>query len=134
MTQVAIVLNAKGYMLRSGGAAEGADAAFESGAGDAKQIFRPKDATPEAIEVASRFHPAWDKCNDYVRKLHGRNAQIILGRDLDSPVEFVICWTPGGKIIGGTGLGIRIAEHYKITVKNLYKSEILEEIIGQYIK
>jgi hypothetical protein len=131
MIEVAKALNSEGYILRSGGA-EGADTAFANGAKEAKQIFRPKDATPEAIEEASKFHPAWHNCNGYVRKLHGRNAQIILGRDLDEPVKFTMLWTPGGKTIGGTGLGIRISDHYKITIKNLYDPEILNEILVQY--
>ncbi|MHA2280124.1 MAG: hypothetical protein ACXAC5_04510 [Promethearchaeota archaeon] len=131
MTEIAKILNSEGYILRSGGA-EGADTAFKNGAGDAWEVFRPKDATPEAIEEASKFHPAWHNCNDYVRRLHGRNAQIILGRDLDKPVEFTMLWTPGGKTIGGTGLGIRISDHHKITIKNLYDPEILNEILVQY--
>jgi len=131
MTEIARMLNLEGYTLRSGGA-DGADTAFKNGAGDAWEVFRPKDATPKAVEEASKFHPAWDKCNDYVRKLHGRNAQIILGRDLSKPVDFTMLWTPGGKTIGGTGLGIRISEHYKITIKNLYKPETLKEVLEQY--
>jgi len=131
MTEMAKILKSQNYILRSGGA-EGADTAFANGAEDAKEIFRPKDATPEAIEEASKFHPAWHNCNDYVRKLHGRNAQIILGKNLDKSVEFTILWTPGGKTIGGTGLGIRISEHYGITIKNLYKQDVLEQVLVQY--
>jgi hypothetical protein len=122
MTKVALRLDKRGYVLRSGGA-EGADTAFENGASK-PEIFRPRHATPEAIEIASKIHPAWHHCNDYVRKLHGRNVQILLGLNLNAPVEFVICWTPGGKTIGGTGLALRLAEERGIRVYNLFKGVI----------
>lgn len=118
MEGVAKMLVAKGFGLRSGGA-EGADTAFERGAGSKKEIFRPKHANAAAMKIASEHHPAWFNCNDYVRKLHGRNAQIILGEDLSYPVEFVICWTPKGNEVGGTALGIRIAKSHNIPVFNL---------------
>jgi len=123
MTRLARILSRQGYILRSGGA-EGADTAFANGA-EKKEIFRPKDATPEAIKIAMDIHPAPQHCNDYVRKLHGRNVQIILGKDLDKPVEFVLCWTPGGKTIGGTGLGIRLADREGITIYNICNKDDL---------
>ena len=132
MTLVAEKLATLGYILRSGGA-QGADSAFEKGAGLAKEIFRPKHATAEAIEIASKFHPAWHNCNDYVQKLHGRNSQIILGLSLDKPVDFLLCWTPGGKGIGGTGMGISIASHYNIPIKNLFDEKTLEEVRYTYL-
>lgn len=132
MTKVAKRLATMNYTLRSGGAA-GADTAFENGAGRLKQIFRPRDATAEAIRLASEFHPAWHNCNEYVRKLHGRNAQIILGRELDEPVEFVLCWTPGGQGVGGTGMGISIAESRNVPVKNLFDSLVLKEVQDTYL-
>lgn len=119
MKNIAKELHTSKYILRSGGAI-GADTAFASGAGDLKEIFKAKDATQEAIEYASQFHPAWDQCNDYARQLHGRNAMIILGRDLHTPVSVVYCYTKNGKDIGGTGLGMRIAWANNIKVYNLY--------------
>lgn len=126
MKEISEKLNKKEYILRSGGAI-GADKAFESGAGTNKEIFTTKDATKSAIRIASKIHPAWYNCNDYVQKLHGRNVQIILGKDLDKPVEFVICWTFEGKNLGGTGLGINIAKKYNIPVYNLYNDRKLVE-------
>lgn len=118
LTDLAIDLDKQGYVLRSGGA-KGADLAFEMGASH-RQILRAKDATPEAIEIASRFHPAWGWCNDYARRLHGRNVMIVLGKDLFSHVDFVSCWTADEER-GGTSLGIRVARHYNIPVYNYYK-------------
>ena len=125
MTRIARILDGKGYTLRSGGA-EGADTAFANGASK-KEIFRPKDATPEAIKIAMEIHPAPQHCNDYVRKLHGRNVQIVLGRDLDKPVEFVICWTKNPKV-GGTSLGIRLADKENISVFNLIDSNYIKSL------
>ena len=133
MERFARVLNNQGYILRSGGA-DGADKAFERGAGNKKEIFRPHDATPEAMEIASKVHPAWHNCKDYVRKLHGRNAQIIFGRALDKPVEFVVAWTPGGKKVGGTAVGINLAENHRIKVYNLFDNKTLLEIMERFFE
>ena len=102
-------------ILRSGGA-KGADQAFEKGAGWKKEIFLASDVTDEAIEFTSKYHPNWKACKPYARALHGRNAMIILGKNLDTPVDFVVCWTKDGKDSGGTGQAIRIAWDHKIKV------------------
>ncbi len=131
MYYLATKLRDTGWTLRSGGA-KGADTAFERAAGAIKEIFKADDATPEAIELASQFHPAWGRCTDYVRKLHGRNAMIILGSDLITPVQFVMCWTPGGAYgvmpRGGTALGMRIAQGNGISVKNLYDQDQVDKV------
>lgn len=119
MSAIAVWLQQEGFTLRSGGA-EGADTAFARGAGTRKHIYRPRDATPEALELASRFHPAWHRCSDYAKRLHARNGFQVLGPDLQSPSLFVVCWTKDGKASGGTGQAIRIAEHYGIPVFNLH--------------
>jgi hypothetical protein len=82
LKQVSTRLEKNGYTLRSGGA-EGSDKAFESGVNrENKVIFRPHHATYEAVQIAKLFHPAWDTLNEYVKKLMGRNCQIILGENL----------------------------------------------------
>lgn len=134
MTKLAVALEIKGYRLRSGGA-DGADKAFERGVKSVtnKEIFRPKDATQEAIKLASEVHPAWHHCNDYARKLHGRNSQIILGRNLDTPVKFVVCWTPKGNEVGGTALGMRLATKRGITVYNLADETHAAHLIKEFL-
>ena len=134
MTKLATALEVLGYKLRSGGA-DGADKAFERGVKNAanKEILRPKDATPAAIQLASEVHPAWHHCNDYARKLHGRNSQIILGRNLDVPVKFVICWTPKGNEVGGTALGMRLATKQGIIVYNLADEEHRNYLIKEFL-
>ena len=53
---------------------------------------------------------------------------IILGNKLDTPVQFVICYTPDGKNSGGTGLGMMIAEDHGIPVFNLFYKTVRERL------
>jgi hypothetical protein len=110
-----------GFILRSGGA-YGADKVYEVGVplNAPKEIFRPSDKIPdEAFILAEHYHPAWHRCNTYARRCHARNCLIILGIDLETPVEFVECWTPNGEIAGGTGQALRIALDWDIPIFNL---------------
>jgi hypothetical protein len=138
MRGIAKTLCQEGYILRSGGA-DGADTAFEDGhdyagcevIGGDKEIYLPWKGfnnrdngegcdiyppTKRAIEIASKFHPTWDRCSSAVQKLHARNSHQVLGKDCETPSEFVICWHPG---YGGTMQAVRIATHHKIPVYNL---------------
>jgi hypothetical protein len=71
------------------------------------------------MDMAKQFHPAWNRCSPGARKLHARNCFQVMGRDLNSPVDFIICWTRGGLGGGGTGQALRIAKHYNIPVFDL---------------
>lgn len=112
-----------GHTLRSGGAV-GADTAYELGArmvpNASIEIYRPVNIKIEWLTHASCFHPAWGKCDQYARALHARNSAIMLGPNLDSPVDFVSCWTQNGQITGGTGQALRIAKIMNIPVYNLF--------------
>ena len=87
-------------------------------AGGTITIYRPIDSTATLETVASAYHPAWDRCDRYARALHARNVAIVLGADPDQPdpVDAVTCWTPGGRVVGGTATAMRIAEAYGIPV------------------
>jgi len=125
MSEIATKLSGLDYMLRSGGAG-GADSAFENGA-TLSRIFYANMATPNAMDIASKFHPAWERCSTYAKKLHGRNAFQVLGLDLNTPSSFLVCWTPDGACsdkdrsirTGGTGTAISIADANNIPVFNL---------------
>lgn len=130
MTKIARYLDGKGFTLRSGHA-PGADTAFEDGARAWREIWLPWRGFngskspffpphPDAIETAKRHHPAWSRCSYRAQLLHGRNAHQVLGADLQTPSEFVICWTKDGGPTGGTGTAIRIATASKIPVFNLF--------------
>ena len=133
MTAIAIKMANYGYFLYSGGA-EGADKAFEAGAGNKKRIFYANNATQQAMDIASQFHPKWQACSAYARKLHGRNAFQILGPELNHKVAYCICWTPDGAQshaersikTGGTGTAISIADHFGVPVINLANPEQLK--------
>lgn len=120
MTVMASVFCSIGVCLRSGGAL-GADLAFEQGVNNnaLKDIYYASDATSDSFALSSRYHGGWNSLDSYSKKLHGRNAQILLGRDLQLPVGFIVCWTPGGKVSGGTGQALRISVDYGIPVYNL---------------
>jgi len=146
MEAVGAILQRQGWTLRSGGA-EGADSAFERGADRAaredgttarKEIYIPwngfqqrSDQEPgvvlasalpkarEAMEMAKRYHPAWERLSKGARGLQSRNGHQMLGRDLDDRSGVVICWTEGGAIKGGTGQALRIAQDLGVPVLNL---------------
>jgi hypothetical protein len=129
MCDVARHLDHKGYILRSGGA-DGADAAFESGVDKRKDIYLPwkgfngnesdlYEVGPAAIALAKSVHPAPHRLSDAAARLHGRNCYQILGEDLETPSEFVICWTPNADAVGGTRTAIKLADKHKVPVFNL---------------
>lgn len=117
MKKIAKYLEKQNYVLHSGGAI-GADRAFESGT-NIKIIFKPENVSSEALNFSKKYHPNWNACSEYAKKLHARNAYIVLGSLLNDPVDFIICWTEKGQIKGGTGQALRIAKDYKIKVYNL---------------
>ena len=73
----------------------------------------------EAFEIAKKYHPSWTSCTHGAKKLHARNVCQILGQDLKTPSDLVICWTPGGQLKGGTATALRIAKDYGIKIENL---------------
>ena len=127
MTVFARVMNKEGYTLRSGGA-DGADMAFEKGAGGNCEIYLPWKGfngnpsplwppSPEAFIMGKHYHKGWNNLSEDGKKYHARNCHQILGQDLKTPVEFVACWTKDGKASGGTGQAIRIAMDLGIYVE-----------------
>jgi len=135
MTTMAGWLARTGWHLASGGA-NGADIAFARGApvgqrtlhlpwrgynghaGPDCRVLSPAKLDA-CLEFAARLHPAWTRCSPAVRKLHARNAAILLGGNLDRPVDAVVSWTPDGAVVGGTGMALRMAAAYGIAVLNL---------------
>lgn len=143
MRIVAQRMEARGYILRSGGA-DGADSAFEAGVKSLKEIYLPwpgfnnnpstrSEPSSQAMEIAKAIHPAWDRLSDGARKLQARNSHQILGMDLRSPVHFVVCYTPDGCEsdadrnfdTGGTGQAITLADAWKIPIFNMAKPDAL---------
>ena len=130
-----------GYIIRSGGAA-GADnvvtrvvppesreiyipwdsfsGLYHNGKDILRYDFSPrhKDATATYVDLMGIMEREVSS-RQAVVKLHSRNVMQILGYDLDTPSEFVICWTPGGELRGGTATAIALANLFEIEVLNL---------------
>lgn len=132
MRKISKSFTSLGLTLRSGGAV-GADTAFEEEA-LRKEIFRPEDVTDEALMLSERYCPHWKVCSPDARALLGRNSQIILGANLDCPVDFVVCWTKNAKAVGGTGQAIRVATAYQIPVYNLASKDDYENLQRLFLK
>jgi len=138
------------WILRSGGA-DGADSAFEFGCDKAqgkKEIYLPwkdfnKNKSPhflipaKAYDISAEVHPHWNYLKLPVKKLMARNAQQILGENLDTKSIFVVCWTPDGCIsdetrsqkTGGTGQAISIASLCDIPVFNLQREDAEDNLM-----
>jgi hypothetical protein len=140
MTHIAVRLYQKGWTCRTGGA-DGADLAFENGAAPKVEVYVPWqyfNGRPHGIvcgedlflrDVALRHHPRWSSLREPVRKLMTRNSAQIIGHCFGDPVsEFVICWTPKGKVGGGTGQAIRVARSYGVPVYNLFNYDDREKV------
>lgn len=153
MTVIADNLGMAGWTLRSGGA-KGADMAFEKGADMAwrrthgkcgnAEIYLPwrnfngsrsalYDIDERAFAMAEDYHPAWSRCSPAARKFHARNCHQVLGIDLDTPTNFVLCWTPNGRVTGGTGQALRMALDLNIPVFNM-GSEGWEEAFDKHME
>lgn len=136
MVEIGAELARRGWHLRSGGA-DGADLAFEAGciaAGGPKTIFLPRKGYNErsgddylydlkndhdAEKIAAGIHPAWDNCSPMAKRFHTRNIYQVLGADLIEPSDALICWTEGGKDIGGTRTAIVCARRNGVPVFNM---------------
>lgn len=70
----------------------------------------------KAYEIAEEFHPYWHNLKPAARKLQARNSHQVLGLDLLSPSQFILCYTPRGKRTGGTGQALRLAEEKNIPI------------------
>jgi len=140
MQEIAAALATRGLILRSGGP-PGADVAFEKGCDMArgrKEIFLPwkgfnRSFSPhfsppkQAEELASYFHPRWNLCTPSMRKLHARNCQQVLGKNLDNPIDFLLFRAPERKgwVEPGSATAVLIARRMNIPTFNLWQEETL---------
>lgn len=142
--EVCSILYKKSFILRSG-AAPGADSIFEECFEGEKEIYLPwkgfnqnlsdlylESFDPEIVfnarTTAKKYHPNWGGLSGSAKDLMTRNSFQVLGKDLVTPVQFVVCWTQGGFIKGGTGQAMRIAKDLKIPIFNLFDKNCLYKI------
>lgn len=139
----------KGWVLNTG-ACTGADQAFAEGALKGKGgvnlflpwpsyekswikrlhgnvnvvVFQP-DVHIKAVESVHQFHPMAQSLKRSVLALHARNYLIL------EDIKFAVCYTPGGKTVGGTGQAIRILSDRKRNLFNLGNEEELQKILDK---
>lgn len=105
MTRLAKELDSHGFTCRIDGG-EGPSAAVEP-LECRKELtipwkgFNEKESNfsynqPESFEIAKLFHPTYDNMKPAAQAFLARNARVIMGRDLKSPIMFLICWTEDG--------------------------------------
>ena len=85
-----------GYTVRTGDAV-GADAAFREADEDAL-VFTRRDATDRTKKIATEIHPDREKLRNRKAALEfmARNTNQVFGSTLESPSDFLLCWTPDG--------------------------------------
>jgi hypothetical protein len=145
------------YMILRSGSAPGADSAFEMGCKNRSgecEIFLPwknfnssdsplYQVADKALEIAASIHPHFKYMKRPAKMLIARNMHQILGQDLNTPVEFVVCWTKDGceshetynpSSTGGTGSAIALASKLGIPVYNLFNDRLIaaHEHLMQY--
>ena len=103
-----------------------ADARLDGHGASVRELSQP---SPAAHELARHFHPDWDALELPARLLLARDAHEVLGPDLQSPADLVVCWTADGTLDGrdlyadGTGQALRIAHRHGVTVLNLARGD-----------
>ena len=149
MEKIARDLYDIGYTLRSGGA-DGADQAFGRGARERAHIYLPwtdfghvepgalsvalgSQIEPELSRIAATIHPNWANLTVGPRKLHARNVRQLLGTTLRRPSQFLICWTPDARPVGGTATALKLADQLRVPVYNLAWRDLYEAFRDQHI-
>lgn len=137
---IAMIKESGKYTLRSGGAI-GADTIFENAWGsDKKEIFLTKNYTektnPREFAIMREIHPKPQSLKGEGPAKQARNTNQIFGAKLDTPVDFVLCWTQDGAVnadqtttvTGGTGQAIRMASMKGIPVINMLNPSWMIEL------
>lgn len=143
ITRIARRLDELGYTLRSGGA-DGADTFFEH-ATTHQEIYLPWPGfngrvgaylhrpSPAALRLASERIDGFDRMKQSFQKLLARNMHQVFGKylrkDLRVTSRLVICWTPGGRMCGGTRHAWQLAVDEGIPVFNLARPDEGAELL-----
>src|SRR5574343_117609 len=135
--------------LRSG-AADGADAAFEHGCDiqhGMKEIYLPwkhfnkhpselYNISTEALDIAQQVYgPRWKYLKPSVKNLMARNMYQVSGLNLNTPSDFLLCWTPDGcnsihsrtLDSGGTGQALAYADMLNIPIYNFFYQKDIDD-------
>lgn len=88
----------------------------------------------QAYALAEQQHPAWDKCSNGAKSLHARNTMQVLGKDLNTPSRFILCYGKSekeGSVIpkGGTRTACVLGQKHNVEIFNLYLPEHLDRVV-----
>lgn len=135
-----------GWTLRTGGHGPAARA-FETGVKHYlnKEVFLPWGAyqgnkshrtKPRALgsQIMNDIQPGFDDLSDGAKKFHLANVQIILGDHFETPVRFVLCWSPANTSEGVYGSAMRLAEQRGIPVFNFSDPNIDEDGLARILQ
>lgn len=132
LTAIAKRLEEQGYILQSGNG-DGPDIAFQNGAkncivfppwdgfngGHPNAVKPPKEMWQKALKIVVELHPNARGLVKSVLAMHCRNVFILLGEQVNRPVDFVVYKRPTWTTTGGTSMGIKIADKFNIPKYNL---------------
>lgn len=147
MTEVAKYLDStSGYTLNTGttfkGREEGADKAFSDGTKN-KNLFSPDNikTTDREYSIAKEIHPNW---NALINKgiggaqLMARNTNQVFGKNLDTPVDFVLFYAKESnnplRPEGGTGQAVEMARRKGIPTINMANSNWRNQLENVIVK
>lgn len=133
----------RGWWVRSGHA-DGADYAFERGALDHCIVYMPwptfnkekpvlgisrsQELRDEVLKIVYKHEPYAKDLSDGVKLIKSRNIYQVLGENLETPSDVIVCWTEEGQVVGGTGLAIKVAMANDIPVINVGNVEVAKDV------
>ncbi|TDX52340.1 PolC-type DNA polymerase III [Orenia marismortui] len=137
MSKIAQKLEEEGYILRSNSSGI-ISKSFETGVNNSKnkELYLPSQSFEYTLDFIDKFNLK-DIDVEKNKDLLARIPYQILGIDLCTPCDFLICWTNDGCIshqennlkTGITAQAISIANYYGIPVFNLEKEEHKKRLI-----
>ncbi|WP_218079405.1 hypothetical protein [Anthocerotibacter panamensis] len=137
LTRIARHLAATGNILRTGGA-RGVEKALRQGAEEDCEVFLPyqivrgtvQEELPHllaATRIAEGLHPDWPEYNPFSRRAHILSVYQLLGADLNTPSDFLLCYAPidsHGLIQGATRTAVALAAVQGIRCYNLFQERV----------
>ncbi len=153
MTTIGSQLAEMGFVLRSGNTI-GAEQAWEELVPENKKEIMvpqtkpncPHGIVPDFIMEQSEFviehyhktySDSFHKNNAYVQYLHLRNLNILYGKDLNDPVDFVVYWNAGDSLMGNVAHIVSMANELKIPCFNIWNQEdqqAMDEFVNQLME